>query len=85
MRLLDKLLQARVQAPLEELEYVDVSDAHVGKFQHCWLEELGKCPNVQALLARGNALRDLDSLSRCSRLWHLDLQNNQARDSQASH
>ncbi|XP_078461732.1 uncharacterized protein LOC144726746 isoform X1 [Lampetra planeri] len=72
MRLLDKLLQARVQAPLEELEYVDVSDAHVG-----WLEELGKCPNVQALLARGNALRDLDSLSRCSRLWHLDLQNNQ--------
>nr|XP_032821922.1 uncharacterized protein LOC116948858 isoform X3 [Petromyzon marinus] len=72
MRLLDKLLQARVQAPLEELEYLDVSDAHVG-----WLEELGNCPNVQALLARGNALRDLDSLSRCSRLWHLDLQNNQ--------
>nr|XP_054764714.1 uncharacterized protein LOC129271365 [Lytechinus pictus] len=66
------LLRRRCRGPLNEVQYVDLSNRGLAK-----IENLNVLPKLETLILKGNDITLVQNLMVCHHLWHLHLGNNQ--------
>ncbi|WAR24773.1 hypothetical protein MAR_038442, partial [Mya arenaria] len=72
MRITQQLLRSRAAAPLQVVEFLDLSNLGIVS-----IEKLNSCPKLQALNLRGNSIIcDLDCLAKFVTMGTLNLANN---------
>ncbi|XP_052776216.1 uncharacterized protein LOC128214034 isoform X3 [Mya arenaria] len=75
MRITQQLLRSRAAAPLQVVEFLDLSNLGIVS-----IEKLNSCPKLQALNLRGNSIVEASNLDLIRNLWRLDLSNNEICD-----
>nr|XP_054764062.1 uncharacterized protein LOC129270765 isoform X1 [Lytechinus pictus] len=66
------LLRRRCRGPLNEVQYVDLSNRGLAK-----IENLNVLPKLETLILKSNDITLVQNLMVCHHLWHLHLGNNQ--------